>query len=86
MLQPGQTFLQVFYVRVSTVAAVAAGAALQELHPHLQLAELKVLAFPPKEHATAHRTVLGAEGRGARHTQGVPKRQQWRFIKKKKKS
>lgn len=68
MLQSGQTFLQVFYVRVSAFAA----AALQELHPHLQLAELKVLAFLPEVHATAHRTVLGAEGRGARHTQGVP--------------
>lgn len=82
MLQSGQAFLQVCYVRVPVFTPVAAGAALQELHPHLQLAELKVLAFLPKVHAAAHRAILRAEGGGARHPQGVPKREQQRFIQK----
>lgn len=74
VLQLGQAPLQVSYVAVAVVAPVAAGAALQELHLHLQLAELKVPALLPQVHAAAHGTVLRAEGRRAGHPQRVPKR------------
>lgn len=63
VLQLGQAPLQVSYVGVAVVAPGAAGAALQELHLHLQLAELKVPALLPQVHAAAHGTVLRAEGR-----------------------
>jgi len=52
--QPGQARLQALDVAVPVLALVAAGAALQELHLHGQLAELKVLALPPQEHAAPY--------------------------------
>lgn len=59
--QFSQALLQAFNVRLSLFCLVAEGTALQELHPHRQLAELKVLAFSAQKHATANGAVLGAE-------------------------
>lgn len=73
-LQFSQALLQALHVSVPVFALAAAGAALDELHLHGQLAELKVLAFFPQIHAAAHRAVLRAQGRGACHSQGVPTR------------
>ena len=72
ILQLGQALLQALYVCVSIFTLATAGAALQEHHLHGQLVELKVLAFSPQIHASAHRAVLRAQGCGARHSQGVP--------------
>ncbi len=58
ILQFSQALLQAVDVRDPVFALAAAGAALQELHLHGQLAELEVLALFPQIHAAPDRAVL----------------------------
>lgn len=74
ILQFSQASHQALDVSVALFSLAAAGAALQELHLHGQLAELKVLAFFPQIQAAAYGAVLRAECCRASHSQGVPAR------------
>ena len=73
VLQLSQAFLQGLDVRLPLFTLATAGAALQELHLHGQLAELKVLALLSQIHAaTTNGAILRAEDCRASHPQGVP--------------
>ena len=62
MLQFSQALLETVDVCVPFLAFGTTCTALQELHLHGQLIELKVLPLLPQVNATTNRTILRAQG------------------------